>query len=127
MNKKEIGNIGEDAAAKYLQSKGYTIQARNYFKPWGEIDIVAHKGSTTHFIEVKSISRENIQSVSQNTEKPYAPEENFHVKKAERFQRIAETYVQSHQSVGEWQLDLITTVIFIKDKKIHIQHIENVL
>lgn len=59
-------------AAKYLESEGLTIVARNYWKKWGEIDIVARETAKSeinamfsretlevvHFVEVKSVSYE---------------------------------------------------------------------
>ena len=42
--RKEVGRVGEDIAAQFLERKGFKILARNYRKPWGEIDIIAEKG-----------------------------------------------------------------------------------
>ena len=48
------GNLGEEMAVKHLLDKGYTILHRNWrHKNW-EIDIIASKNSTIHFIEVKT-------------------------------------------------------------------------
>ncbi|MEO5783415.1 MAG: YraN family protein [Ginsengibacter sp.] len=48
------GNLGEEMATKYLQDKAYSILHRNWrHKNW-EIDIIASKNSTLHFIEVKT-------------------------------------------------------------------------
>lgn len=48
------GSIAENNAAKYLIDNGFAIIDRNYYTPYGEIDIVAKKDSILHFIEVKS-------------------------------------------------------------------------
>ncbi len=48
------GNIGEEAASKFLTTLGYKIIERNYRKNYGEIDIIAIDGSTLAFIEVKT-------------------------------------------------------------------------
>lgn len=50
----ERARIGEDTAARYLQSRGYTILARNYRTKLGEIDILARDHSDLVFVEVKS-------------------------------------------------------------------------
>lgn len=55
---KIIGNRGEDAACRYLKKNGYRILERNYKKVQGkivgEIDIIARKGETLSFVEVKT-------------------------------------------------------------------------
>ena len=53
MNKRSIGNLGEELAADYLISKGYSILDRNYYTDHGEIDIVARDGEYYVFCEVK--------------------------------------------------------------------------
>ncbi len=47
------GAIGEDAALKYLQERGYTVIARNYRCRLGELDIIAEKEKVLVFVEVK--------------------------------------------------------------------------
>lgn len=53
---KQTGNSGEDAAALFLQNKGYKILERNYRTPAGEIDIIAYQKGVTIFAEVKKRS-----------------------------------------------------------------------
>lgn len=48
------GDIGEEAAAEYLKSKGYRILERNYVSGGYEIDIIAENNEYTVFAEVKS-------------------------------------------------------------------------
>ena len=52
--RKNFGNRGEDLIVAKLTEKNYTILARNYRKPYGEIDIIAEKDSMVLFIEVKT-------------------------------------------------------------------------
>ncbi len=54
LHKKLLGRKGEDLVAKYLKKHGYKILHRNFTTPFGEADIVALKGDTTCFIEVKT-------------------------------------------------------------------------
>ena len=44
--------------------RGFKIIERNYLKKWGEIDIVAVKNRKYYFVEVKTVSRENLESVT---------------------------------------------------------------
>ena len=60
-----IGKIGEETACKFLMKHGYQIVLRNYWKKWGEIDIVAKKDKTTHFVEVKTVSKNLISGLTQ--------------------------------------------------------------
>lgn len=59
MEKKEIGNWGEDAACRHLQEQGNTILVRNYHSRYGEIDIIATDGEYTAFVEVKTRKSSN--------------------------------------------------------------------
>jgi len=48
------GNIAEAKAVAYLQENGYRVVEQNFYSRFGEIDIIATKEDTLHFIEVKS-------------------------------------------------------------------------
>ena len=55
MNTKNKGDYFEDKAVDYLKDIGFEIVQRNYYaKKLGEIDIIALKNDTYHFVEVKS-------------------------------------------------------------------------
>lgn len=56
MNTKVAGNFGEDCAAQFLESAGYTIVARNFRIRSAEIDIIAQRNDVLAFIEVKARS-----------------------------------------------------------------------
>ena len=56
MNRRRLGDAGEDAACRYLEARGWTVLDRNVVRPGGEIDIVARSGGTVAFVEVKSRS-----------------------------------------------------------------------
>jgi putative endonuclease len=57
MNTKKIfGANGEAHIAQFLQKQGYAIVARNYKKPYGEIDLIAQKDQELVFVEVKTRS-----------------------------------------------------------------------
>ena len=47
------GHGAERAAVAYLYLKGYRVLARRYLVKGGEIDIVARRGNTIVFVEVK--------------------------------------------------------------------------
>ncbi len=58
-DKQIIGNLGEGIICNYLKDKGFEIIERNYWKPWGEIDVIASKKGTTYFVEVKTVQTRN--------------------------------------------------------------------
>jgi len=103
---KETGNLGERIASKFLESKGFCITERNYKRKTGEIDIIAEKEGTTHFVEVKSISRENISDSSRY--EGYRPEELVHSEKLARISKTAEFYMFSREKEGSAQIDVVT-------------------
>ena len=48
------GLSAESRAAAYLMAKGYSILARRFRTPYGEIDLVAKKRDLVAFVEVKA-------------------------------------------------------------------------
>ncbi len=50
----KLGNHAEDLVYNYLKSKNYNILTRNYWTPYGELDIVAAKNKTIYVVEVRS-------------------------------------------------------------------------
>jgi putative endonuclease len=63
-SRREKGRDGEDAAAVYLESLGWTIAARNWRCPAGELDIVAVQGDELAFVEVKTVDAYGPESAS---------------------------------------------------------------
>lgn len=89
-NLKQIGNAGEDLAAHYLQSNGFTVRERNFRTRWGEIDIIAVKGGEWYFVEVKTRRRRSHGS----------PLESMPAYRVDRLQNMALTYLTKH-GLGE--------------------------
>lgn len=50
----QYGKEGEALVVSHLKNDGFTILAQNYFKKFGEIDIIAKKEDVLIFVEVKS-------------------------------------------------------------------------
>ena len=113
--KQVVGQIGENATAKYLENKGFTIVDRNYRRKWGELDIVAEKGNKLHFVEVKSVSRPIDQAISREREgrDGYRAEDNMHPWKQKRLSRALQTYLLDKDvpSKMDWQFDLAVVLV----------------
>lgn len=128
---KQVGDLGEDIAARYLKSKKFTIISRNYRKKFGEIDIIAQKQGAIHFVEVKTVSREifdvNQKNVSRETDE-YAPEDNIHPWKLKRMRRAAETYILEHFSESDvgWQCDAIAVYLDVAHRRSIVRFIEHI-
>lgn len=54
MTNQQLGKLGEDMAAQYLEEKGFKVLSRNYCTRKGELDIIAARGNELHFVEVKT-------------------------------------------------------------------------
>jgi putative endonuclease len=82
------GASGEDAAARYLEGKGYTVLERNYRAKGGEIDLICRPegGDLLVFVEVKM--RRGISFGR--------PEEAVDARKQARMEAAAEAYLHEH-------------------------------
>ncbi|MFA5001085.1 MAG: YraN family protein [Candidatus Paceibacterota bacterium] len=117
--KQIIGQKGEDEAVKYLKAKGFRILDRNYRKPWGELDIVAQKGSALYFVEVKTVTRPGLgaELPKFGSSAPkldfYEPEDNIHPWKIKRLSRAIQTYLLEKKinDEAEWQVDAISVYL----------------
>jgi putative endonuclease len=104
--RKEVGRLGETIAAEFLERKGFRILLRNFRKPWGEIDIIAERRGVVRFVEVKTLSRENIDDISRETS-DYRPEEQVHPLKLQKIARTAELYMNGVGDEREYQIDVV--------------------
>jgi putative endonuclease len=121
----KIGKIGEDTACLFLMKQGYIIKERNYWKKWGEIDIIAEKEDLIHFVEVKSVVNENLDVRFENT---HRPEENVHSLKQKRLRNTISTYIAEKKvEEGNWQFDIIAVYLSNERKQVKIKFLENII
>ena len=83
INRRVIGEQGEDLAVKALKECGYKILERNFRCRFGEIDIIARDEETTVFIEVKA----------RNNNKFGLAEEAVDYRKQQKIRQVAEFYL----------------------------------
>jgi len=79
----ELGRRGEALAADFLRTRRYTIVARNYRCPAGEIDLVAMDGGVLVFVEVRSRRGDRVGT----------PLESVHPGKQARVVRVARQFL----------------------------------
>jgi len=107
--RKRVGRLGEDIACEFLRGKGFRIIGRNYRKVWGEIDIIAEKGNTVRFVEVKSVSREPSKDISREID--YRPEEMVDIRKLKKLARTATLYMDTTHDDREYQIDVVGVIL----------------
>ncbi len=56
LHQSRLGELGEDAACRELERRGYAILARRFRTRHGELDIIAREGDVLVFVEVKTRS-----------------------------------------------------------------------
>jgi putative endonuclease len=114
-NNQNKGNKGEELAAAYLLSKGYSILERNWrFRHW-EVDIIAAKNRFLYFIEVKT----------RHSLRYGRPEESITRDKMNNLKNAAEEYQYQHPEWKYIQFDVIA-ITMINDEAREILQIEDV-
>lgn len=87
MNKRQIGNVGEDYIAQLLQRKGFRLLQRNFYIRGGEIDLILEKQGKLIFVEVKTRSGNEFGSAF----------DSITAKKKQHLRRAAELYMQMYE------------------------------
>ncbi len=118
--RQNLGKAGEDLACQYLKNKGYQILKRNYWKPWGEIDIIARspKGILV-FVEVKT-GKVNSQ---------IEPEQEMTKSKISKLKRTCQLFAGKYNDlINEegWRIDLIAISTDNQTNQ-DIRHYENII
>ena len=111
---RDSGYKAETAAAWFLRLKGYRILERNFKPPRGsgagEIDIIAAKGGTIAFIEVKRRATQT------------AAAESVNARVRSRRVRGAEYYLATHPDLAEKELRFDVVLISPDHLPEHIQN-----
>lgn len=102
------GNEAEELASKYLYDNGFEILEKNFYSRFGEIDIIAYKDETLHFVEVKS---------GEDYEKAI---QNITPTKLSRLIKTGDVYMKKNNT----ELDFMYDALVVVDEKIWL--IENI-
>ncbi len=108
----KIGKEGEKLAADYLIKNGFEVIKRNYRYRRFEIDIIAKKGDTLVFVEVKTRSANYFGE----------PEEAVADKQAAQIMEAAENFILETDWEGDIRFDIIS---ILKRRENQITHFED--
>ena len=100
-NSAVIGCIGEDAAMEWLREHGYYIVERNWRIGHYEIDIIAQRYDTLHFVEVKTRKLGGWQSAY----------DSINDQKIRTLRRGAQAYRTIYRTPLEIEFDLVAVTI----------------
>nr|WP_314277895.1 YraN family protein [uncultured Peptostreptococcus sp.] len=112
MNNYEVGMIGEEAVAIYLDRIGCSIVQRNYRTNRGEIDIIFIEGDYLVFGEVKTRTNTYFGNPAQAVDS----------KKMSRIIGLAKNYVSTKQTF-DYMVRFDVFEVYYNNKKI--RHIRN--
>ncbi len=116
MTANNSGKMGEDYAARFLQSRGFDITDRNYHSRYGEIDIIAQNNEYILFVEVKTRSMNSYG----------LPRDAVDHRKQQKIIKTAYVYLQGKALDRQPRFDVIEVYINSKNdtkptKMIHIK------
>lgn len=115
MNRRALGNLGENRAVDYLEKKNYKIVERNYRYTRGEIDIIALYQDFIVFIEVKL--RRNLK---------YGPPHfAVDIRKQEKIRKAALYYLANRKYLSDKKIRFDVIFIKLRGEKPKLEHIEN--
>ena len=105
MGSKELGDLGEEHAARSLALRGYNILVRKFRCRAGEIDIIALDRGILVFIEVRSRSDEEYGF----------PYETINHRKRQRIRRVATVFQMKYNFLDRDSRFDCVSVIFGKN------------
>lgn len=110
----ELGERGEEAAVRYLESRDYEIIERNWTCRFGEADIIARDGNSLVFVEVKT--RSNIDHGF--------PEEAVNAAKRSKYEKIAALYSRDYDVADiPLRFDVIAILVTARDRALLRHHV----
>lgn len=115
-----LGSWGECLAEKFLVKRGYEILERNFHSRGGEIDLVARRKNTLHFVEVKTRKLAHLDAFG-------LPQEAVHRAKQQRIIETALVYLAQSGDAEKksWQFDVVSIVYSLPEGRAKIALIED--
>ena len=128
-NTKKTGDLGEKVAQQYLVEHDFSIVEVNYWRKWGEIDIIAKDtNAVIHFIEVKTVSHETKDELENAVaHETWRPEEQVTERKLHQIHKAIQTWLSENDYMGEFKIDVVAVRIVPRETYATINFIENVM
>ena len=115
MIRNKTGVWGEVYAARYLRKNNYSVISSDYVCRFGELDIVARKGKTICFVEVKT----------RNVKTDIRPMEAVDSGKQKRLEMAAKNFISFFELDGPMRFDVCEVYVDDNNNFVKINHIEN--
>lgn len=111
-----LGQRAEALAATYLEERGYTVVARNWRRPEGELDLVVTRDGLCVFVEVRSRT---------GVERGH-PLETVNASKRARVLRAARLYLDEEKPpAAVFRFDVVGVTFSLDDTPPELVHIED--
>ncbi|MFZ4584877.1 MAG: YraN family protein [Acidimicrobiia bacterium] len=105
-----LGRRGEDAAAGFYESNGFTVLDRNWHGPEGELDLVLSRGRLVVFCEVKT--RRNTAFGT--------PADAVTAVKQQKLRTTALRWIQEHRGRYETRFDVAAVLMDGDDARVEL-------
>ena len=117
--RRKTGNVGEDAAAKFLRKHGYRILERNFAELGAEIDIIAKNREYYVFVEVKT------RTLGHQSPKEPRPASSVTPEKQRKIITVAKWYLGTVPKGRKIRFDVIEVYLNEEKEVQRIMHLEN--
>ena len=118
MNRRGEGTRIERRMLWYLRLRLYRIITANYYSPHGEIDIIASKGNTLVFLEVRSKTEKSLKTYG-------TPGESVDARKQKNIIATARHFINNSYADYKYYRFDVLEVIKHEGGRLTINHIKN--
>jgi putative endonuclease len=109
-----LGRSGEDIAADLYEDQGYEVLERNFRCREGELDLIAAKGRTVVFCEVKT----------RRTDRWGEPSEAVDYRKQARLRRLGAAWLRERRP-GSVDVRFDVVSVIVADGRARVTHLED--
>lgn len=122
LTRRELGDEGEEWAARRLDAHGWTILERNWRCKYGEVDIVALDDETDPEHEVAVLVE--VKTRLSRGRDDVVPEVAVDTRKQQRYRQLGRCYLAEHPEVESVRFDVIAIVVS-GEGKAKLRHIKS--